>query len=108
MIDIMKKSGARVIVVPGNNDLVDILKERTDIEIVPPCTVMEFSGKKVYLTHAVLTIDEQSDAEIYLYGHGQTGETRRKTDNERDGKKYFNDCWGSSLHCFEKDAHIIL
>ena len=108
MIDIMKRSGARVIIVPGNNDLADILRERTDVEVVAPCTVMQFGGKKVYLTHSVKSIETQSDAEIYLYGHGQTGETRTKTDNRRGDKKYFNDSWGSSLHCFEKDAHVIL
>ena len=108
IIDIMKQSGARVIIVPGNNDLTEVLQERTDVEVVKPGTVMGFGGKKVYLTHTVKSIDENSDAEIYLYGHGQTGEMRTKTDNQRGEKKYFNDSWGSSLHCFEKDAHIIL
>ena len=69
---------------------------------------MEFGGKRVYLAHSVLSIDENSDAEIYLYGHGQTGETRTKDDNVRGGKKYFNVCWGVSLHSFEDDEHIIL
>lgn len=108
IIEIMKSSGARVIVVPGNNDLVKELENVDGIEVVAPKTVMEFGGKRVYLAHSVLSIDENSDAEIYLYGHGQTGETRTKDDNVRGVKKYFNVCWGVSLHSFEDDEHIIL
>ena len=108
ILNSMKQSCARVLVVPGNNDLTEELQKVDGIEVIAPKTVMQFGGKKVYLTHAVNSIDPANDAEIYLYGHGLTGETRTKEQFEMDGKKYFNATWGASLHCFEADEHIIL
>jgi hypothetical protein len=53
-------------------------------------------------------MDPNVQADVYLYGHGLTGETRTPEDNVRDGKRYFNAVWGATLHVFEKDAHCIL
>lgn len=109
ILEIMQNSGARVIVVGGNNDLTDELKTiAPSVEIVERNSVLKLHGKRVCLCHEVWKINPEIQADVYLYGHGLTGETRTKTDNEREGKLYFNAVWGASWHILERDAHLIL
>lgn len=109
ILKIMAQSGARVIIVAGNNDLAEELKTLApNAEIVPRNTVLKLHGKSVCVCHEVWKIDPSLNADVYLYGHGLTGETREKEDNERDGKLYFNAVWGASLHVLEKDVHYII
>ncbi len=105
----MEQSGARVIVVAGNNDLADEVKTLApNVEIVPRNSVLQLHGKRVCVCHEVWKIDPTIEADVYLYGHGLTGETRMATDNERDGKLYFNAVWGPSLHCLERGVHYVI
>ena len=53
-------------------------------------------------------MDETANADVFLYGHGLTGETRTPDDNVRDGKQFFNAVWGAYVHVFEKDVHLII
>lgn len=109
ILKIMKEAGARVIIVAGNNDLEEELKAyATKAEIVPRNTVLELSGRKVLLCHELNRMDENAGADVFLYGHGLTGESRTPTDNERNGKLYFNATWGASVHSFENNEHLIL
>ena len=109
MLKIMGQSGARVIIVAGNNDLEEELRAfSSTVEIVQRNTILELYGKKVLLCHELNRMDESANADVYLYGHGLTGETRTSEDNEREGKLYFNAVWGASLHVFEKGIHKII
>ncbi len=109
LLDAMRASGARLILVPGNNDLEDELTRLApDFEIYPRNTVLEFSGKKLCLNHEVLKIAPEIKADVHLYGHGLTGEERKADDNIRDGVRYFNATWGVSLHDFVRDEHLVL
>ncbi len=109
LIEEMKSSGARLIFVPGNNDIEEELPILAEgAEIYSRNTVLDICGKRVCLNHEVLNIDPKIDADIFLYGHGRTGETRTPDDNVRDGRRYFNAVWGASLHILEDDAHLIL
>ena len=109
ILDVMRASGADVYVVAGNNDLAPRLLEMAgEIKVCPRNTVLNLGGKRICLSHEVDAIDESIDADIYLYGHGRTGETRTPEDNVRDGKRYFNAVWGASLHLPESDRHIII
>ena len=109
IVDIMNGAGVPVIIVPGNNDLVDDLREfAPDAQIVPNNTVMELLGTKVLLLHQVHLIDETADVELVLYGHGLTKETRTVETNAENGKRYYNAMWGASLHVPEEDAHLII
>ena len=109
IVNVMEQSGARVIIVAGNNDLESELKKLAPkAEILPRNTVIEFSCKKVLLCHELNRMDESAEADVYLYGHGLTGETRTATDNERNERLYFNASWGVSLHDFDKNLHLIL
>lgn len=109
LVKLMEQSGARVIIVPGNNDLEDALREMcTTAEVVERNTILEFSGKRVLLCHELNRMDESADADVFLYGHGLTGETRTPDDNIRGTKQFFNAVWGASVHVFGKDAHLIV
>ena len=104
---ILKESGARVIFVPGNNDVPAFMEKNADFaEIYPPTTVIELGGKRVCIAHSVNQLG--AEAEFYLYGHGLTGETRTREENTVDGRRYFNNSWGPSLHDFEGGRHLIV
>ncbi|MBQ8685066.1 MAG: histidine phosphatase family protein [Clostridia bacterium] len=109
ILNVMENSGARVIIVPGNNDLEEELSVLAPkAEIVQRNTVLDLYGTKVSLCHELNRMDPTVQAQAYLYGHGLTGETRTIDDNERDGKLYYNAVWGISLHVFEANAHLIV
>jgi len=108
IIDIMKSSGARLIAVAGNNDVEEMLLARPELEMYEPNTVLDISGSRICLTHEVWRIDESISADLYMYGHGPTGDERTPYDNEREGRLYFNAFWGASLHCPEENRHLIL
>ena len=109
ILRIMEQSGARVIIVAGNNDLEEELRAfASTAEIVPRNTILELYGKKVLLCHELNRMDERAEADLFLYGHGLTGETRKPEDNTRDNRQYFNAVWGASLHVFEKGVNIII
>lgn len=109
IIEILENTPARVIIVPGNNDLEDELKTFVHhAEIKPRNTTVELYNKKFLLCHELNRMDETIQADIYLYGHGLTGETRTPTDNIREGKAYYNGTWGVSLHVPEKNASMII
>lgn len=104
---ILKESGARVILVPGNNDVPSYMEKNADFaEIYPPTTVIELGGKQACIAHSVQQLE--AEAEFYLYGHGLTGETRTREENTVDGRRYFNSFWGVSLHDFEGGRHLIV
>ena len=109
MVRMMEKTSARVIIVPGNNDLEEELAKLVErAEIVARNTVLELFGKKFSFCHELNRMDESVEADIYLYGHGLTGETHAPEDNIRRGKRYYNGTWGASLHVPEKNASIII
>ena len=109
LIKMMEDSGAQVIIVPGNNDPEDVLRELVTVaEIVPRNTVLEFAGKRVLLCHELNRMDETADADIFLYGHGLTGETRTPDNNIREGKQFFNAVWGAYVHDFENNTHVMI
>ena len=109
IVKIMERTPARVIIVPGNNDIEETLFgliQRS--EVLPRNTVVSLGGKKFQLGHELNRLDESIEADVCLYGHGLTGETRTPEDNVREGKRYYNACWGVSLHVPEKNASMLL
>ena len=109
IIRIMENTSARVIIVPGNNDLETELNNLVQrAEILPRNTTLRLYNKKFLLCHELNRMDETAQADIFLYGHGLTGETRTPTDNLREGKAYYNGTWGASLHVPEKNASMII
>lgn len=108
IIKMMERTPARVIIVPGNNDIEETLSGLVQrAEIMPRNTVLTLGGKTFQLCHELNRLDESIGADFCLYGHGLTGETRTPEDNERNGKRYYNASWGVSLHVPEKNASLL-
>ncbi len=109
LLDILSSSGARIIIVPGNNDVEEYLDSpERDFEFCPRNTVIELMGKRVCLCHELSRIDPDISADIYLYGHGVRGERHTPFANEENGRLYFNASWGPSLHIADEDKHTVL
>ncbi len=109
IIRIIESTPARVLIVPGNNDIEDVLSGLVErAEVMPRNTVLSLGGKKFLLCHELNRLDESIEADVCLYGHGLTGETRTPEDNVRGEKRYYNACWGVSLHVPETGATLLL
>lgn len=97
LLDIMKSSGARLIIVPGNNDLPDeIARIAPEAEIYPVNTEIALSGVPCRIGHQVSKMT--FDAPYCLYGHGLTGETWSYEQNEDAAIRRFNAMWGSFVY----------
>ena len=109
IVNVMRQSGARVIIVAGNNDLEqELAKFAQGTEILPRNAVVNLYGVNYCLCHELNRMDESVQADVWLYGHGLTGETRTASDNERDGRKFFNAVWGVSLNVPKTGESLII
>ena len=97
LLDIMKSSGARLIIVPGNNDLPDeIARIAPEAEIYPVNTEITLSGVPCRIGHQVAKMT--FDKPYALYGHGLTGETWQYERNDGAEHRRFNVMWGSFVY----------
>ena len=65
--------------------------------------ILDLTVTPVAWLHAI-----QLHPDIFLYGHGLTGETRTPEDNIRGKKQFFNAVWGAFVHDFENDVHVMI
>ncbi len=65
---VLKGSGARLYIVPGNEDDVELVKEFFDDAVVDPGTVVEIEGVRFALGHSWQDVVDK-DADFKLYGH---------------------------------------
>ena len=65
---ILKNSGARLYIVPGNEDDPELLREFFGDSVVEPGTVIEIGGKKFALGHTWKDVADR-EADFRLYGH---------------------------------------
>ncbi|AHF79545.1 Metallo-dependent phosphatase [Thermococcus paralvinellae] len=67
---ILENSGARVYIVPGNEDDIEILRQNVRIsKIVPPGSVVEIEGVKLALGHDYKDVVKINGVDFKLYGH---------------------------------------
>ena len=91
MIGILKDAGARVIIVPGNNDLPDEIKRLAPFaEVYPRDTIIEIDGEECRISHEVHKITY--DKKWHFYGHGYTGEEWNLEKNVPGAECRFNAC----------------
>lgn len=90
ILDAMINSTAtEIYIVPGNNDIEEVIREKApDVKIIDSDTVLFLYNRKVNLCHRVMDITKEAD--IYLYGHGLTGDCHNREDNKKSKKGYFN------------------
>ena len=101
LTQMLKDSGARLIVVPGNNDLPEeIAQLLPTAEIYPENTILTLDGVECRIGHKVheMTFDKVWS----FYGHGPTGDNWRLEDNEVGCPCRFNAFWGSYVYCLSE------
>lgn len=102
LIDIMRQSGAKMILVVGNHDSYDILKELApDARILMPGSEAILSGVPCRLGHKVREM--VFDRKYCLYGHGMAGETWRYGFNVPGKPCRFNVAFGSFIYDLAND-----
>ncbi len=99
----LEKLVPEVYLVPGNNDLPELIEQTVKTaHFIPPKSVLNMNGKQIFCCHRVKDADGEGD--IYLYGHGPTGD--HHSFNEGD-KVYANVIYGPTVvsledgHCFQ-------
>lgn len=88
LVECMEKNADEVYIVHGNNDLPEYLKEIAGkSKVVDSNEIVNIFGKRFLMCHRVL--DLEGEADVYLYGHGPTGDTHSFY-KEQDEKVYAN------------------
>jgi len=98
----MQESGARLILVPGNNDLADEMhKIVPNAEVYPENTVLTIDGIECRIGHqlAHMTYDKN----WHFYGHGKRGEEWSPKRNVGNGPFRFNAKWGAFVVCLTEN-----
>lgn len=101
LLDAMNASGARLIIVPGNNDLPEeIQKLSPQAELYPVNTVLTLDGVACRVGHQVSLMT--FDKDWSFYGHGLTGDSWRPEDNVPGKPCRFNSSFGSYVYCLSQ------
>ncbi len=101
LLGIMSASGARLIIVPGNNDLPDeIRKIAPHAEVYPVNTVLTIDGAECRIGHQVKLMT--FDRDWAFYGHGFTGEEWKYEYNVPGQPCRFNVVWGSFVYALQE------
>jgi len=101
------ESGARLILVPGNNDLPKVVAELIpEATVYSENTVIDLFGVETRISHRVM--NTTFDREITLYGHGYTGDDFRPDMNRTGQPMRFNACETAFLFNPEsREFHVI-
>lgn len=98
----LKNSGARVIIVPGNNDVAEDIKDIISTsEIYPNDSVVTIDGIECRIGHQVTSMT--FDKKWSFYGHGFRGETWDYSMNKSGGECRFNACFDSYVCSLTED-----
>ncbi|AIF68766.1 hypothetical protein PAP_01635 [Palaeococcus pacificus DY20341] len=70
LLNILENSDAKIYIIPGNEDDIDILKKiTTKSRILRPRSILEIEGLKLALAHEPKDLLELNDVDLKLYGH---------------------------------------
>ena len=107
IIGYMRASGARVIIVPGNNDLPDEIKKiAPDMEVYHRNSVIVLDGEECRIGHQVMNMT--FDKKWHFYGHGFTGEEWSYEKNVPGEECRFNACLGSFICSISENKFYML
>ncbi len=104
----MRESNARLIVVPGNNDLeADIKTILPEAEVLPVNSIVEIDGIECRVGHQVNKMS--FDRKWHFYGHGFTGEEWEYEMNlVRTDIRRFNACLGAFVCSPSEDIFALI
>ena len=107
ILDTIDKSGARVIFVPGNNDVEEDIKEFLPrAEVYPENTIITLDGVECRIGHMVMHMT--FDKKWSFYGHGFTGESWEYSMNKPGGECRFNVSLGSFVVSISEDKFYLI
>ena len=107
ILDCLADSGARVIVVPGNNDVEEDIREiMPNAEIYSKNSVITIDGVECRIGHQVMSMT--FDKMWSFYGHGFTGEDWDYSKNVSGSECRFNACLGSFVCSLSEDKFYII
>ncbi len=107
IIDVMDQSGARLIIVPGNNDVfeeVEMLCPRA--EVLPEDSIITIEGVECRVGHQVNHITYDKDWSFY--GHGLSCETWKYEYNVEGQPCRFNVSWGSFVYSISEKKFFFI
>ena len=104
----LAESGARVMIVPGNNDVEEDIRELIPTATVyPKNSVVEIDGVECRIGHQVhhMTFDKRWS----FYGHGFTGDSwNHESGNKVGGECRFNACVGAFVCTPSRDEFYLI
>jgi hypothetical protein len=107
LLDILQNSGARIVVVPGNHDVRDV------IEALAPYAEIYEKGSEVLLSGIPCRVGHQVkemtfDRRYCMYGHGAAGEVWRNALNLPGEPCRFNVAFGDYIYDLQNDRYACL
>jgi hypothetical protein len=107
MFETMRATGARIIVVIGNHDVADTVREIAPYaEVYEPGSEVTLSGVPCRLGHQVKEM--VFDRKYCMYGHGMAGEAWRDALNIPGEHCRFNIALGNYVYDLANDLHAII
>ncbi len=96
MCEILRSSGAELIVVSGNNDVSEEIKRLLpEASLMKVDSVVKIDGEECRIGHQVMKMT--FDKRWSFYGHGFTGETWDYEKNDPEKECRFNACLGAFI-----------
>lgn len=88
LMDTLKELGGEVWIVPGNNDVLDMLHAEEGVEVLEPGIVRTWNGWKMQLAHH--PIEKAPGMDFAIYGHVYSYDMHRPWENPKEGVVYLN------------------
>ena len=107
LLEILQKSGARVVIVPGNHDVREVIEEFAPYaEVYEKGSEVRLSGIPCRVGHQVkeMTFDRR----YCMYGHGMAGEVWRDALNLAGEPCRFNVAFGDYIYDLQNDRYVRL
>ena len=107
LLDILQASGARVVIVPGNHDVKEVIEK-----LAPYAEIYE-KGSEVLLCGIPCRVGHQIkemtfDRRYCMYGHGAAGEVWRNSLNLPGEPCRFNVAFGDYIYDLQNDRYACL
>lgn len=88
LLDTLRELGGEVWIVPGNNDVTDMLNAEPGVEVLEPGCIRTWNGWKMQLAHH--PIDSAPGMDFAIYGHVYSYDPHRPWQNPKEGVHYLN------------------
>ena len=107
ILNMMKETGARTVIVIGNHDVAEVVRDLAPYaEVYEPGSEVVISGEACRLGHQVKTMT--FDRKYCMYGHGMAGEVWRNDLNLPGESCRFNVAFGSYVYDLKQGKFVCM